>query len=217
MERFATAGIDVRAATSPAELAAACRGPHRRADAEAVITGLVALAPDDPVAALTALVALGPVLNRLAARSHPAARRDGVARAEVLAIAWEVVVSPLPGLTPRRVVAAVWNRWRTDLRRSYARCAIEGVLDETTEHEAPGADPAECVSTLLHDALRRGVVTRRQAALVHETRIVGRPATEIARSTGRSPAAVWKERDRAETALRRFVQMAPDDASATDR
>lgn len=213
MARFAGAGIDVGTASDPAELAATCRGWRRRADADTALATLLALAPGDPMAALTALVALGPVLKSVATRSDRA-RRDDTAQADVLAIAWEVVASPSPGRSAKEVIAAVWNRRRTEARRSYARQTVEQPLDGIAEPEAPDTDPAACVSTLLHDALRRGVVTERQAALVYETRIVGRPATEIARSSGRSNTAVWKERDRTEAAFRHFVTSADADVSA---
>jgi hypothetical protein len=68
-----------------------------------------------------------------------------------------------------------------------------------------GSDPAEQVSTVLFDARRHGVLSRAQAALVYDTRILELSIGGLAASLGRSPWAVRKRRRRIEARLRVFV------------
>jgi hypothetical protein len=58
---------------------------------------------------------------------------------------------------------------------------------------------------VLDEAWRAGALTRRQVVLLHQTRVLDRPVDEVAGTSGRSRAAVWKEGQRAMRDLRRFL------------
>ena len=73
---------------------------------------------------------------------------------------------------------------------------VDVVLDEHGAERSPN---------LLEEALGRGVLTFRQAWIVHQTRVAERPLTEVAASMGQSYEAVRQERRRAEALLRAFA------------
>jgi len=68
-----------------------------------------------------------------------------------------------------------------------------------------GDEDVEGAPSLLDEALARGVLTFRQAWIIHHTRIADRPLTEVAASTGQSYEAVRQERRRGEALLRAFA------------
>lgn len=204
MGRFAAAGVDTHGLDRPSELARWCHDRAHVVGAPRVVAQLVELAPDDEVAGLTALVALRPALYRLADRLG---RRRGPSpdvEADVVAAAWaalgQVAARPPRTDVARAVVAAAWATLRTEHRR--AREARATPVDEPPEVEDSRSDPALCVPLVLWDARRHGVLTSRQASLLHDTRVLDVPVDEVARARGRSRQAIWKERRRAEALLR---------------
>jgi DNA-directed RNA polymerase specialized sigma24 family protein len=208
MERFARAGIDAGGAGSPIELAELCARLEDRDFSEKVVAGLAGLPPGDELAGLTVLVALRPALIRIAHRLVGLGVPAEEVQADVIAAAWEGVRSSagLPGASPAgKVVAATWNRCRAGSRRAWQQRLTERALPATLTVAEPGMDPAEQVSTLVYEARCHGVLSRAQAALVYDTRILGRPIEEVAASLGRSPNALRKQRERIEAALRAFV------------
>ena len=66
-------------------------------------------------------------------------------------------------------------------------------------------DPLERWPGLLAAAVARGVLTPRQVVLIAQTRMEGRPLSEVAAALGRPYDAVRMERGRAEAALRQFA------------
>lgn len=217
MSRFSDAGIDVGTALDPLELARSCHDPARSVRSRAVVSELVALSVSDEMAGLVALVALRPgllrIAGRLAARGAP---RDD-AETDVVAIAWEVMRSVgRKGAHPRvaqRVISTTWERCRAASRRpSSGRSTWERsgerrvlALPDGFDAEAVDANPADRVSTTLWEARRAGVVSARQATLVHDTRILDVDIAAVAAEQGRTAVAVRKERERVEARLRAVV------------
>ena len=110
LERLARAGVDLGGATSPLELALACRSPRRRW-ASANLTVLGCLVPGDDVATLVVLVALRHPLvgmaQRLANAGVPNDEADGVVVAAALSTLAEL--EPVAGRdVARAVVTGVW-------------------------------------------------------------------------------------------------------------
>ena len=103
------------------------------------------------------------------------------------------------------LVNAIW----TEVRRSAGlrrRGQLEIVpLDDDFDRPAPTVDPLERWPGLLAGAVARGVLTPRQVVLIAQTRMEGRPLSEVATALGRPYDAVRKERRRAEAALRQFA------------
>jgi hypothetical protein len=209
MDRFKHAGIDTGGSGSPIELANLCHRPGERAFAWEVIAGLARLAPDDEMATLTALVALRPALIGIARRLMGLGVPTGEAQVYVIAAAWEALRSqagsPAAGGTAGKVVAATWNTCRAESRRVLQHRGAQTSLSPTLNVAERGSDPAEQVSTVLFDARRHGVLSRAQAALVYDTRILELSIGGLAASLGRSPWAVRKRRRRIEARLRVFV------------
>ena len=165
------------------------------------------VAPVDRTAGLVTLVLLRPALGRMAAALARRLRDREEAESAVVAIGWALVRSPRSGrlAEPRTFVDAVW----TEVRRAHGlrrRGAPQLVplrdldLDLIRDDEAGEDRP-----TLLDEALARGVLTFRQAWIVHRTRVAERPLTEVAVAMGQSYDAVRKERQRAEALLRAFA------------
>jgi len=170
---------------------------------------LVVLAPDDEVAGLCVLVCLRPELewiSRLATRG-PVALDE--AEADVVAMAWEVVTRGRDCASGPIRHAAVVNAIWTEVRRC-AGFRRRGVLDvvplaEDFDQPAPEVDRLERWPGLLAAAVARGVLTPRQVAVIAQTRMEGRPLSEVALALGRPYDAARKERRRGEAALRQFA------------
>lgn len=208
MERFAAAGVDTHGLDCPLELARWCHDLTHVAEAPGVVARLIALAPTDELAALVALVALRPALYRVADRLG---RRRGPApdvEADVVAAAWaalgHVAAHPPRGSAARAVVVTTWTTLRTEHRQ--AREPRVTPSDQLPEVEDAGGDPALRVPLVLWDARRQGVLSARQARLLHDTRVLDVPVDAVARAGGRSRQAVWKERRRAEMLLRAHLE-----------
>jgi hypothetical protein len=209
LERFTEAGLDLACAEDLSALVQQCGPPSdgpRRAE---VVGGLVPLACSDPVAAQCVVAVLRPELSRMArllARGPLEAEEAG---SEVVAIGLEVVARGQCSRRrldePDRVIDAIWTEARRSagLRR---RGLIEVVpLLEELEVAASDPDPLERWPGLLAAAVAHGVLTPRQVVVIAQSRMEGRPLTEVARALGRPWGAVYQERRRGEAALRRFA------------
>gem|GEM_PF-7095584 len=166
----------------------------------------------DETAGLALLVALAPALRRLAGRLV----RMGIEREEAeqrtVAACWTVLVRTGFEVTVDRLLGQTWSLLRTEVRRDLRRRAVEQMTTGHAREPAdPGAGPGDRLCVLA-DARRAGALTRRQAALLYEIRVLDRPIQELAEASGRSRAALWKEGQRATVALRRFL--VDDSASA---
>ena len=226
MSRFIDAGIDTGTALDPLELARSCHDPGRSDRSRAVVSGLVALLDSDEMAGLAVLVALRPglfrIVGRLAVRGAP--RED--AETDVVATAWEVMGSVAKkgsdSRAAQRVISTTWERCRSSRRPSSRRSTWERsapghsawgrtgecrvlAMPDGFDAEAVDADPADRVSTTLWEARRAGAVSARQAALVHDTRILDIAIAAVAAEQGRTAGAVRKERERVEARLRAVV------------
>ncbi|HWE68119.1 MAG TPA: hypothetical protein VG298_15870 [Acidimicrobiales bacterium] len=227
MSRFSEAGIDIGTALDPLELARSCHVPGRSVRSRAVVSELVALSVSDEMAGLVALVALRPGLFRIVRRLvvRGASRED--TETDVVATAWEVKGSVAKkGAHPRaaqRVISITWERCRSAARRQSSgpstwersaaghsawgqsgECRVLAMPDGF-DAEAVDANPADLVSTTLWEARRAGVVSARQATLVHDTRVLDIAIAAVAAEQGRTAVAVRKERERVEGKLRAVV------------
>ncbi|MHB1486655.1 MAG: hypothetical protein ACYCS7_07780 [Acidimicrobiales bacterium] len=209
MARFVASGIDAGGARSPIDLVRLCNRPGSRGFAEQVVAGLVRLAVEDEMATLVALAALRPAFIRIVCRLVRRGIPRQEAQADVIAAAWESMRSlsaqPMSVAAARQVVAATWSVGRSDSRRVCRRRMSEEGLSSTFDVAERGSDPAERVSTLIFDAERHGILSRSQAVIVHDTRVLDRSVAEVAASLGRSCGAVRKRRERIEADLRDFV------------
>ena len=206
MDRIRASGVDVGTTESMAELVARCHvpAPGGSEHAEAVVDGLLTAARCDPDAAVCALVALRPALLRIARRvcgGDP----DEDELAEVVAIAWEEICGAAGPLGASRVVAATWTRSRSVLRRQTDRSAREAVCAEGLEPFGSTRAPDGEGDGTLSMAIRQGVVSRQDAALIALTRIGGVRIAEIARQRGVPAATLSSRRRRAEAAIRRHL------------
>jgi hypothetical protein len=166
---------------------------------------LAVLAPDDPLAALALLSMLAGDLEVMSVRlAHSGLVEPADAEAEVLAVAWELVTRrPPPGRWERRDVIWAAARRSTGMRR---RRRLEFVaLPDGFEPVVRDDDRLERWPGLLATAVAAGVLTPRQVVLIARTRMEGRPLREVAQALGRPFDAAYKERRRAETALRTFL------------
>ena len=207
LARWEAAGLDPGEATTPVELALSCHGRGNPGRSGSVVAELVRLAPVDETAALCALVALRPALLRLAGHLVRRGTAREEAECDVVAVAWEQL-GVLGGVRRRYaaadVVDATWSRLRTLTGLRLRRTAWEPLGPQHDAVEA-GADPAERVTTVLTEAVADGTLSARQAAVVHDTRVLDRPVAEVAARSGRDPRAVRTERSRAEATLRRHL------------
>jgi DNA-directed RNA polymerase specialized sigma24 family protein len=227
MSRFSDAGIDIETALDPLELARSCHDSGRFDRSRTVVSGLVALSVTDELAGLAALVALRPGLFRIVRRLvvRGASRED--AETDVVATAWEAMGSVArKGSHPRaaqQVISTTWERCRTAARRPSSGlstsersaaghsacgrsrgCRVPALLDGF-DAEAIDANPADRVSTTLWEARRGGLVSARQATLIHDTRVLDISIAAAAAKQGRTAVAVRKERERVEAKLRAVV------------
>jgi DNA-directed RNA polymerase specialized sigma24 family protein len=210
MDRFRAAGIDVRTALSPIEVAEGCHGTGEMERSRSIVSGLLGLAHDDEVAALTALVALSPGLYNLANRLVASGWDRAEAESAVVGRAYEEMVAPDHATSASEVVFRARAQLRNEdrrMRRGRADPAgaelARGLVPSppSVDAEAPGADPAERVETVLFDAVGSGVLTADQALAVGATRGHDIAVDEVATLLGLSSAAVRQMRRRAEARL----------------
>jgi DNA-directed RNA polymerase specialized sigma24 family protein len=209
LERFAAAGLDLSGTGDLDAVVHQCRPPGGRARRDEVLEVLVPLAPHDEVAAQCALVVLRPELGRMARLLARGPLDLEEAQSEMVAIGWEVVTERRyagPRTTgPATVVNAIWTETRrcAGLRR---RGLIDVIpLGEDFDVPAPDVDPLERWPGLLASAVARGVLTPRQLVIIAQSRMEGRPLTEVAAGLRRPWGTVYQERRRGEEALRKFA------------
>jgi hypothetical protein len=208
MTRFAEAGLG---ADSVRHLTVWLRQGERvarRPGRIRLVEFLVTLAPDDEVAALCLVVLLRPEITWMTRVTTSELVGPEEAEADALALAWEVVTT---GHTKAELVRhpvlinAIWTRVRRScgLRRGH----LETVpLAHEFDRPAPLDDRLERWPGLLAAAVARGVLTPRQVVVIAQTRMEGRPLTEVANTPGRTYDSLRMERARAEAALRQFAR-----------
>jgi DNA-directed RNA polymerase specialized sigma24 family protein len=209
LERFAAAGLDLSDTGDLEAVVHQCRPPGEKPRRDEVLGILVPLAPQDEVAAQCALVVLRPELGRMARLLARGALDLEEAQSEMVAIGWEVVTESRSWgprtAVPATVVNAIWTEARraAGLRR---RGLIEVVaLGEDFEVPAPDVDLLERWPGLLATAVAHGVLTPRQLVIIAQSRMEGRPLTEVAAALRRPWGTVYQERRRGEEALRKFA------------
>ena len=194
---------------SPAQLVARC---HSRIDpgwSNRALQALLRVGAADPLAARTVLQALIPALAGLARRAKTAAalcNSEGEHwDQEVVAIAWEQIVSlsadppPWPAMA---IVNLTWSRLRTVIDRQRRQMGRDVPLDDhPIEHTVEARSAAERLVLILGEAVRRGAMDRDSAAVILCTRVLGFSPAEAARAAGRTPASIYKQRERAERSL----------------
>jgi DNA-directed RNA polymerase specialized sigma24 family protein len=153
-------------------------------------------------------VVMAPQLRRMARLLSGRPFDPNEAEAEMVAIAWEVLTRPRPDgagpLSPTAALDAIWSEARrcAGLRRGQLEVVV---LDDEHDIATPEADPFERWPGLLATAVAERVLTPRQVVLIAETRMGGRPLTEVATALHRPYDTARKERQRAEDALRDFA------------
>ena len=209
LERFASAGLDLAGAHDLTALVRQCGPPCDRPRRSEIIGALVALAPCDRLAAQCVVAVLQPELTRMArllARGPLDAEETG---SEMVAIGLEVVTRGQcrrPGLAePDTVVDAIWTEARRSAGLRRRGLIVVVPLFAELEVAAGDADPLERWPGFLAAAVAHGVLTPRQVVVIAQSRMEGRPLTEVARTLGRPWGAVYQERRRGEEALRRFA------------
>jgi DNA-directed RNA polymerase specialized sigma24 family protein len=190
--------VDLRGVLDPRNVTSALQ----RAD---LVEWLARWAAEDHASALTMLALLRPELGviagRLARGGVPAAEAEG----EALVAAWEVVASRSEATGAARL-ETIWTRARTatGLRRT---CPVEDVaLPEGFDAADPESDLTERSPSLLAASVAAGALTPRQVVIVASTRLEGSSVAQVAKALGRPCWAVYKERQRAEKALRAFAR-----------
>lgn len=209
-----------------AEVLGRCGRRHDPIAANAALSALLRLAGTESLAARTALQALLPGLKAQARR----ARRLGWSRddscrwtsqptpwllegeleQELVVLAWEQVLAlagqevSYPAL---RVLEAVWRRVRVRLA-AHRREAIRQVtltpedVDEEVFASAADLGWEREGASLVSEAIRAGVVSPDDGALIFETRVLGFPAVEVAAQRRVAAGTLRARRRRAERALR---------------
>lgn len=211
MARFASAGIDLGGLDSPAAMAPRCGDPEPREWADRTLSVLCDMAPRDEEAALVVLVALGPHLRKMARRLVVAGlSADDAGSVVVLSALAAMGDAPHPAGEDGVAVtllAGTWRRCRKELRRSGRALRTEVPGEPTREGEAtPGTSGPDHDDPVLDRALRTGVLTLDQAALLYETRGLDRPLSAVSREWGRPRGQLASSRRRAETRLREMLR-----------
>jgi len=204
---WATREPVLRGFGSPAEVVVFCNARRDVGSANDVLGALLRVAGSDPLGARAVLQAVLPALAGLARRARAATVSEPgdseLWDQEVVALAWEQITA-LADSPPRwpamAIVNLTWTRLRTAIdrhRRNLWCCAT--VPDEPVHGDVRST--ADQLADVLVEAVRRGTISRDAAAVVLRTRVLGFSPAETARATGRSPAWVYKQRERAERSL----------------
>ena len=208
MARFSAAGLNRESAHDLSVLVSRRGRTVGRIKRARIVEVLAPLAPADDVAAPCVMVTLRPELLRMTRRSIRELVDPEDSEADVVAIAWDVVIKgPDAAYEPLRHAALVNAIW-TEIRRSTGlrRGQLDTVpLAEDFDQPAPLDDPLERWPGLLASAVARGVLTPRQVVVIAQTRMDGRPLIEVATALGRTYDSLRMERARAEAALRQFA------------
>jgi len=159
-------------------------------------------------AQLSLLGELAPELGTMRRRLVRLGVEADVAEGLVLSVAWEVVSGRRGPCCPRSIRSLTESIWRAVRQEAgLRRLEHETVpLDDDFEVAAAEVDRLERWPALLAAALASGVLSVRQVVIVAESRMAGRPLTEVARALGRPYDAVRMERQRAERALGAFAR-----------
>lgn len=207
MTRFSGAGLGVEDARHLTLWLGQGGRVARRVGRIRLVEFLVALSPDDEVAALCLVALLRPELTWMARIVTRELVGADEAEGDVVAVAWEVGSQGLGEPGPIRHPALINGIWAgvrrsTGLRRRHLETVT---LSDEFDRESPLEDPFERWPGLLAAAVARGVLTSRQVVLIAQTRMEGRPLIEVAATLGRTYDSLRMERARAEAALRQFT------------
>jgi hypothetical protein len=198
-------GADVGSGASALELARAIRDGERSPETPELLAVLVAMAGDE-LAALTALVALRPVLATVTGYLVRRGMDADDAASCVVATTLELLRSGLPagGADPLQALSSlVRSRCRKELRRLQRYRAAH--VDDDIEGREPAGDGPEPDVTVLSWAVGRGVLLPHEARLIGETRLGVRRLEDLAHEWESSPVALESLRRRAEARLRRAL------------
>src|SRR5665213_287067 len=206
MKRLKAHGLDPGRATTVLELATMCTQTDERDRADAIVSALVALAPEDNLAALGALVALFHALIRLSRRLIAAGIHPEQADIDVIATAYERIMTlgDKPLRHPARaVISGTWDRLRTSLEAEQ-RCALRQRPMDTAGDPVAPSDPDAATTGLrwtLTEAISTGVISTEAARIIEGSRSHGRSLRSLACELHKGEAAVRQTRHRAERAL----------------
>ena len=204
MQRFAAAGVDLREATSPFELATMSNPESTVAVTRSNLEVLIGLSAADHDAALVTLVAFETVFVRISKLIHRAGPTALDVNEEVLAGAWAAIVEvadlPLGNRVPR-LVSKTWTKARSATRREHRlRSALESSV-ELPEPMDEGDSLARAIGDL-GDWVQQGVITVADAEMLRRTRIDGLPLDRYAAMIGTTHVALKHRRPRVEATLR---------------
>jgi len=178
--------------------------------ADLVLGALLRLAPTDPLARRTALQAILPRLIR-AARTlsrRPGSPCPAEVTSDLVALTWEELgrcAGRWPGHLAARLVTDVTRRHSRSLHHQ----VYEHPVAEVTLSARSGGGHAEEdalagieVTTLLRNAIKRGVLQPLAARTLYDVAFGGLTDAQIAGAWGATPGSVKKARQRALAALR---------------
>lgn len=169
----------------------------------AALAALLRLAGGEPLARRALLQAVLPALAAQAAEHT----RDALDREErfqqAVALALERI-DQLAGTTHPWPAWAITSHIRERLRTSRGADARRRFVPLEEAHHLPAGEArsaSERVTSLLVDAVRRGVLRKDEASLVYATRVAGYSPAEVAGAAGLDPATLRTRRFRAERRL----------------
>jgi DNA-directed RNA polymerase specialized sigma24 family protein len=210
MARWAEALPALGPFRSPGELVRRCHR-HDPAAVQAA-DALAATAGADPLAARTILAVLLPGLAALVRTRRDLVgddREPFTSLAEldqfVLAVAWEHITEAATapaGWRLSTVLRRTANKVRKHAAAHHRQCRRRVAFDEAmVPPSAPGRTHAEELVLALTDAVRRGVVTVRDARVIYATRVAGHSPREMAQVVSCDEYTLRRRRHRAERAL----------------
>lgn len=161
------------------------------------------LRQDDDLAHRTVLQALVPGLGAMATSLHRYGDFDETA-AIVVAACWQRIRTYPVERRPRSIARYLLLDAKQGARRLMRdRSVFTDALSAPAEIAAPDGRPAaEELAELLGDARAMRLIDDEESRLIASTRIADRSFAELARGSGKSEAALRKQRSRAERRLR---------------
>jgi hypothetical protein len=188
---------------------------RRRRDPDrsgAVMTALASRAAHDDVAARTLLQAMLPGLVRMGADTARRLGPGAEVMSDVCACAWMVIRS-YPTHRPSSVATNIVMDTRYALLRLHSVRETPHALDRTGGGGVADSAEADAFSTVLaadivDAACARGVISRRAADVVIETRLGDRPMCQLLGRVPGSQTTLWRLRERAELDLRNDLALA---------
>jgi hypothetical protein len=200
---LAVAGLDQTGSLADLERHVRAASPE---DADRVLLALVTRAArhEDALAARVLLQLLLPGTRNLARRWWALGDHDERAAAAVAAVYRRIRTYPVER-RPGRVAANILLDAARELRRSVPRV----VATPTAEPFGPSERPADTaagnaaveLAEVLRDAVAAGVIERRDAELIAQSRIAGRRIADIAGDHRLGTRTLWDRRQRAEARL----------------